>query len=447
MGAGERLRHGSGRERISSAWDAVRTSFGFLTGVGMVLGLALGLGLPAVDEWLGIDLPVLSFESQSSARSLLETIGTTTVAVAGLSFSVTIVAFTLASSQLSPRVLRSFRSDRLSQATLGILLGTFIYCLTLLVRLGVSGEGAEPPNLSVTLAVVLAFAAFALFAAFIAHIVDMLQPSSVIEAIRGDASAVVSAGFPSGSGEPEDDAVAAERAERVMRAGAPRLVEAEAAGYLTLIDVGPLLDAADSADALVRQAVPVGSYVLPEQPLAELWLDSDEGEERLVSSVRAAFDLGRQRTMVQDVAFPVRQLADIALRGLSPGVNDPTTAENAIDALTAVLIEYACSDRPSPVRVGPDGAPRLVALSPELGDLVRLGFEQVRISAGPHPGVSLRLLELLSHLERVAEQSGAQTAEIGRQRRLIVAGAGDRGPTETDLDRVRRAGSGPGTPE
>ena len=111
-----------GRGSISKAWDALWSSFGFLPGIAMASAVALGLGLPAIDDLVAIDVPILSFQDQSSARSLLETIGTTTVAVAGLSFSVTVVAFTLASSQLSPRVLRSFRSDRLSQATLAILL-------------------------------------------------------------------------------------------------------------------------------------------------------------------------------------------------------------------------------------------------------------------------------------------------------------------------------------
>lgn len=437
VGAGRRLTNGGGRGRITGAWEALRASFGFPSGVAMLAGIVAGAALPALDELLGVDLPVLSFESQSSARSLLETIGTTTVAVAGLSFSVTVVAFTLASSQLSPRVLRSFRSDRLSQVTLALFLGTFVYCLVLLVRLGVRGDGAEPPNLSVTFAVLLALAAFAMFAGFIAHIVSMLQPSSVIDAIRSDAATVVANRYPSGLGEPDDADLSTQHAERALARSEGRVVAAPRAGYLNLVDVGAIVDAADAADALVRQRVVVGSYVLPGQALAECYCAGRSDD--LEQAIGAGFKVSRQRTLVQDIAFPVRQLADVALKGLSPGVNDPTTAINAMEALTAVLIQFAHSERPAAVRVGAGGAPRLVTLAPDLGDLVGLGFNEVRVSAGRLPAVSIRLVELLDEIERAAATAGIETSVMSTQRRLIAAGTGEEGPTAADRERVRVA--------
>lgn len=441
MNATNTLVGAGGRDRIARAWDAFRASFGFPSGLAMVAGLALGLGLPEVDGALGIDLPVLSFESQSSARSLLETIGTTTVAVAGLAFSVTVVAFTLASSQLSPRVLRNFRRDRLSQITLALFLGTFIYCLALLVRLGISGDGAEPPNLSITLAVVLAFVSFATFAGFVAHIVGMLQPSSVIDGIRADGVDAVSDRYPSGRGEPDDEAGAMDRARSAAAETRPRPVEAGSSGYLDLVDLDRLIASAEEFDGLVLQRAPVGRYVLPGETLAEIRADSDEAADELESHVRDAFHLARQRTTVQDVAFPVRQLADIALKGLSPGINDPTTAVNALEAMAVVLIRHAEAERPSPVRVGEDGQPRLIAVAPELDDLVREGFDQVRIHSWADPAVSIRILELLDELERSARRAGHSTAEINRQRRLMTEGVGSDGPTESDIDRVRDAGT------
>ena len=160
---------------------------------------------------------------------MLETIATSVVSVAGLSFSVTVVAFTLASSQLSPRVLRSFRRDRLSQMTLAALLGTFVYCLVVLVRLGVSDQSAEPPNLAVSVAMLAAFGSFALFAVFIAHIVSMLQPSSVIAAIHDDAKGVIADRYPCGPGEP-DDAVSAETAMQLRSTAGPRRTSPSARG-------------------------------------------------------------------------------------------------------------------------------------------------------------------------------------------------------------------------
>jgi uncharacterized membrane protein len=294
----------------------------------MALAVIVGLTLPALDERLEISVPALTFDSQSSARSLLETIGTATTAVAGLSFSVTVVALTLASQQLSPRVLRSFSSDRLSQLTLALFLGTFVYSLILLVRIGTSGENARPPNLSITLAVLLAFAAFAVFAMFIAHIINLLQPSSVITSIRDEASRTGRERYPGGAGEPEDPAHAAELAAVASQLSEPYVVDALEAGYLTVVDTDQLIRTASEAGLMIRQRVPVGDFVLPGVPLAEVYVVTggeleEEVRERLAGDVRGSFVTGAQRTLVQDIAFPVRQLADIALKGLSPASTTP----------------------------------------------------------------------------------------------------------------------------
>lgn len=427
----------SARERLSRNWDALRSSFGFLSGVAMLLGLLLGFGLPALDAALDVDLPAFDFDSQDAGRGLLETVATTTVAVAGLSFSVTVVAFTLAASQLSPRVLRTFRADRLSQATLALFLGTFIYCLTVLVRLGAS-DAAEPvPNLSITVAIILAFAAFALFAAFIAHIMRMLQPSSIIEDIRGAADGALSPPYPSGVGDEPSDPAAAERAVDARCAReAGTLVRTDDEGYLTNLNVGVVLAAAMDHDGLVVQRIEMGDYVARGTVVAEVWGDDPEG---LADAVRGAFVTGIQRTPVQDPAFPVRQLADVALKGLSPGINDPTTAENAMDALAAVLTRAAAGDWPSRHRASEDGEVRFVARPPGLDDLVRLGFEQVRVFAAPYPVVSQRLLTLLGRIEDEAERNGMECTEPARQAALIAEGAGDDLPTVSDAVAVRQA--------
>lgn len=404
------------RDRLGSALEAMRSSFGFPAAVAMVLGLGIGFAMPALDTALDVDVPVFEFAGQDAARSLLETVATTTVAVAGLAFSVTVVAFTLAASQLSPRVLRTFRADRLSQLTLACFLGTFIYCLAVLVRLGSTPDGPQVPNLSITVAVVLAIASFALFTAFIAHIVRMLQPSSVIDGIRSTGREVVAKPYPAGVGSEPDDEEAAWRAvERRRGAGDGTPVRARDDGYLSSFRAQGVLAAAAACDALVEQRVEVGDYVMPGTELARIWCDDDERREALVERVRDAFVCGRQRTPVQDPAFPIRQLADIALKGLSPGINDPTTAENAMEALTALLIHAAQAERPSPLRTDEDGTVRLVARAPDLDALVRLGFEQAQVFAASDPVVSRRLVALLERVELVAAEAGLRCKEPARQ--------------------------------
>ncbi len=420
-----------GRGRLALAWDSVKASFGFPSGVAMVTAVFVGLALSSLDEALNVTVPVLTFDSQSAARGLLETIATATTAVAGLSFSVTVVAITLASNQLSPRVLRTFRSDRLSQITLALFLGTFVYCIVVLVRIGVNGVDAKPPNLSMTVAVLLALAAFGTFAGFIAHILRMLQPSSVISSIQSDAASATADLYPSGPGAPDSDDQAALLAASALDGATVTEVRAEAAGYLTVVDTASLLKATDEAGGIVRQKVMIGDYVVPGQVVAEVGIVVGEGQsgdegpaEEIATAVHGAFVLGRQRTLVQDIAFPVRQLADIALKGLSPGINDQTTAENAIDAMASFLVEFSGCERPSLVRVDDAGEPRLIAIAPDLDDLIRLGFEQVRIAASGDPTISARMLVLLDLIEGAASREGIESTEVSRQRRLIENEAG-----------------------
>jgi uncharacterized membrane protein len=434
---GRNTRSSLGRARVAALWDATKVSFGAPAAVAMLAGVVLGVGLPALDKLFDVTVPTISFRTEDAARGLLETVATVTVSVAGLAFSVTIVAFTLASSQLSPRVLRSFRSDRVSQATFALLLATAVYCLTLLVRLGARGsEGV--PNLSVTVALGLALASFLLFAVFVGHIARMLQPSSVIATIAGEAREVLRDRFPSGVGAPPErgDAARARARARTERSS-PFPVEAGDDGYLGVIDGDRVMAVAARCDALIVQRAALGDYVISTQPLADVYADELDDDD--AAELRAAFGLGRQRSLVQDVAFPVRQLADIAARGLSPGVNDPTTSENAMDAMAAVLVRLAGADQPPEVRVDEEGEPRFVANVPDLDDLVRLGFEQVRIFAAPYPVVTARLLLVLSLIGDAASAAGVDHAEVDRQAALLREGPDGNVPTREDVDGVRRA--------
>lgn len=393
--------------------DRLRTSFGFPAALAMLGGLVAGLGLPAVDDGLESGVPLFDFTSQEAARGMLETVATATVSVAGIAFSITIVAFTLSANQLSPRVLRSFRRDLIGQLTLAAFLGTFVYCITALARLGALGPD-QVPSISLAVAILFALGSLALFGLFVGHIVSMLQPSSVIASIAEDARAELGRPYPSrAGGDPRDpERAAAEATARSHGPGAP--VRCGGEGYLTAIRVGEIVELAREADALVRQCSRIGSYLHQEQIVARLWSGERSDGERLAERVGRRFETGRQRSLPQDPGFPIRQLADVALKGLSPGVNDPTTASNAIDAMSAGLIRFARAERVEPIRVDDDGAPRFVADAPDLDDLVRLGFRQVIAFADPDPAVIELVRDRLATLREVAIEAGVRHAGIDR---------------------------------
>lgn len=413
---------GPGRQLGWRPWsirlDALRRSFWIPAALALLCGLALGLLMPSVDDWLDFDIPLVAIE-RDTASSLLETIATVVMSVVGISFSVIVVALQLASQQLSPRVLRTFRSDPLSKGVLALLVGTFMYCLAVLARLG--AVSAQRPELSVSVALLLAVSSITVFVAFIHQMVRMLQASTVITRIGEDAWHVVSPPYPASIGDPcGDRTTEAARAHRRMEASAPVSVRSERTGFLTAIDEGTVIGAAANHGALIRQCVLVGDFVVRGMPLAEVWRDGDADPSDWVVP---AFDLADERSVAYDAAFPVRQLADIALRALSPSLNDPTTAENALGMLADTLVRFAEEPAVALLRVDGDGCVRFVARAPTLDELVRLAFEQVRCEAGGRPVLSDRLLVLLATIRDVARRHGAPCAELERQARLVSSAA------------------------
>ena len=407
----------SGRIDLTVIADALRRSFWFLPVLAMLGGGGLGFLIPMLDTATGGTVGFFTTSDRDSARGLLETIATVTVSVAGVAFSVTVVALQLASQQLGPRVLRTFQADRLSQATLAVFLGLFVYALIALGRVSTIslGEGVESPNLVLTFGVLVAVLAFGLFAAFIQNTVVSLQASTVISRIGADAVTCLERPYPSGLGES-----GAEGAGQVRRSGAPTSVTAPTAGFLNAIPIEAVIAAAASHDGLVIQRVPLGDYVIGGLEIAEV--HAGENPESLAEQITDMIEIGEERTLVQDVAFPVRQLTDVALRALSPSLNDPTTAETAVGALTHVLAEFARQDPVSSERADGDGVVRFIAAAPDLDDLVRLGFEQVRIQSEEFPVLRARLGQLLQQLCRIATEHGSPTEEIDRQLDLIESG-------------------------
>jgi uncharacterized membrane protein len=377
----------------------------------MLAGGGLGFVVPMFDSATGGSAGIFTASDSASARGLLETIATVTVSVAGIAFSVTVVALQLASQQLGPRVLRTFQSDRLNQATLAVFLGVFVYSLIALARLSTItlDEGVSSPNAVLTIGVVASILAFGLFAAFIQNAVVSLQASTIIRRMAADGSEVVKSPYPGGIGTPVDgsgstgqDANAAPRA----------LVRARRAGYLNSLAGDDIIAAATACEGSVTQRVAIGEFVIAGTALAEV---GGAQAERLARETEELVDLGEERTLVQDIGFPIRQLVDVALRALSPSLNDPTTAENAMGSVAHVLSLVIRSEPAALRRAGDDGEVRFIAIAPSSDELVRLGFEQVELHSRSNPVFRRRIVTFLEELKDVARAEGAPSGEIESQ--------------------------------
>lgn len=333
---------------------------------------------------------------ESGSRDLLGAIATSSLAVAGTTFSITIAVLALTSSTYGPRLVRNFMADRGNQLVLGVYVATFLY--SLLVLRSIRAIGAAPtdpevfvPHLAVNVAVLLALANVGVLVYFIHHISDSIQIATLAAGVRADLRATVDRLYPEGVGhaEPRDGCPALP--EVLLRDGAP--ITAGSSGYVQFIRDEALMKAARTHDVVLAMQVRPGEYVLADTTVARVHPPDRCGED-LERAVRRALKVTDARTPFQDVEFAVQQLTEIAVRALSPGTNDPYTAVNALDDLSVGLTLLASRPMPSPARVDDHGALRVHAPMVHVSTLVTSVLDTMRWYAPSAPLVMHHCLEL-----------------------------------------------------
>jgi uncharacterized membrane protein len=407
--------------RLRAAWWRIRDGLWFLPALlvagAMLLAVALAELDGLVDAALQQRWPRLFGASAEGARGLLSAIATSMLTVAGTVFSVTLAVLSLAASQYSPRVLRSFMADRPTQLVLGVFVAVFVYCLIVL-RTVRGGETPVVPALAVLGGIVLAIAAVGFLVFFIHHLATSIEASSILARItRGTVQAVEEL-FPEELGEEADEAGPQARVAAIR---AWTAVPAKETGYIVSLDSEALLAFARGQGRVVRMAAGVGQFVVAGEPLACLEGDAPVSEAA-AASLNRCYSFDRQRTLEQDAAFGVQQIVDVCLKALSPGINDQSTATLGIDRLSEVLVKLA--RRRVENRFRRDGeALRVIAVGPAFGELVDLAFADLRLNAAGKPAVLHRLLE---SLERIAgaTSSSARRGVLAAQAARIAECAG-----------------------
>lgn len=426
-----------GRSLLSGALDRWRTQLWPLPTAGIVAAVLLGVGLPRVDRAIDDELPAgvtdyLFGGGATSARAVLEAISGSLITVTALTFSLTVVTLQLASSQFSPRLLRTFTRDRVVHMTLALFLSTFTYALTVLrtVRDQADRQPQFVPQISVTLAFVFALASVVGLVLFLAHLAREIRVETMLRTVHAEASSTARRLLTS------RDPTAAAPSPPVPPMNASLLL-AGSSGFLIRVDEQALVAAAVDADAVVLLDRPPGSTLVEPTPLGLTWTRSGEPFdpeilERLRRKVESALSTGFERTEEQDIGYGMRQLADVASKALSPGVNDPTTAVHALGHLSALLCELAG------LALGPrllhDDKHRLrVALArPSLADLLEVALSQPRRYGRTDPLVLGRLLTLLRELGWVVQDPAQRRAVALQLDRLRATVHGqDFDPTET----------------
>lgn len=378
-----------------------------------VAALTSGLVLPELDELVGDEVTFLFTGGPAGARSLLSAITTSMISVTGLVFSITVVVLQLASSQFSPRVLRTFLKSRVTQWTLGVFTATFLYSIVVL-RSVRGGDGTEPfvPPLAVTGAVVLVVASVGLFLAYIQHITQAIRVSTIVGNVGAETSEVIDR--LRGDGEVAAGPTAVTPGPRTGT------VCSTGSGVVTRLATGPLVRQAERGGVVLALLVQVGQFVARGMPVVAVH-DGPVGEFD-EDAVRAAVHLARDRDMDADIAFGLRQLVDIAERALSPGINDPTTAVQALDQIHGILRRLATLPDASTVRLGKAGEPRLLLREPRFTDYLDLALDEILQYGHDALPVQERTDELLADLHLAARPE--HRAAVAAKRRLLTGDAG-----------------------
>jgi len=385
---------------LSKLWNSLRFSYWFLPSLMAIGGIGLAMVALTLDQTDSIKTEALSWLYQGGpdgARALLSAVAGSMITVAATAFSITIVALQLAAANFGPRLLRNFMRDQGNQMVLGTFIATFLYCLLVLRR--IYGEDYNPfvPHISVTLSIVLSFASISMLIYFIHHASTIIQASHVIADVVNDLDKAIERLFPEkiGEGPSQETRKVTEIPQDFESQTCP--VKSTKTGYIQTINDTLMLKMAGKRNLLLRLECRPGQFIAKGDTLALVYPGKGVNQE-LESRLNETFLVGRERTEQQDIEFPFNQLVEIALRALSPGINDPFTAIRCIDRLSAGLSALAQRKFPSRYRYDEGGELRIIAEPVMFERLVDITFNQIRHYGKSDVLVMVRLLDAIAEI-------------------------------------------------
>ena len=378
----------------------------------LILG-ATGAVLSAAEESypaLRRLVPKILFPSDSdpqSAQTILASIATSTMTVVSIVFAILLMTLTLASTQFSPRLLVSFVRDKVTQGTLGIFLGTFSYCIA---AMPAARQSPAPfaPTLTVMGAMMLTPVCVGWLIYFIHHISNAISVNHIVDRIRRETEEVIDGLMP--------ESRLPVQPEEIVGAFPGALegaIASNRSGYIRFVDIQRLRELTKTWRVCLRLERRVGHFI-PEGVALMRFTRGERMTAERASQFLAAVDIGPTRTLQQDVEFGVVQIVDVALRAMSPAVNDPTTAISCVDQLSSILIRWIGRAPPRRAFYDPPHVLRLVVPWIDLEGLLDLAFEQIRHYAAADAAVSLRLMRAFGDIASTVSDPGPRQALLAR---------------------------------
>jgi uncharacterized membrane protein len=441
MSTNDEIRGRSGQQRLPSwRWEGLRTTF-WLVPTLLVLVAGLLFLVTFEIDWAvfhkHLSLPFWIVTGGADAgRQVLIAIAAAVITVVGVVFSITIVALTLASQQFGPRMMRNFVRDVGNQVTLGVFVATFVYAILTVVVITSDSNGTFVPHLSITVSEALMVVDIAVLIYFINHIAQSIQLPEVIAGIARDLVRAIDAEFPSNLAEerpvPEGIGKSLSELQRLIdeRGGS---ATANASGYLQFVGYAQLVEIAARTDSVIRLEHRPGHFVVAGGPLATVWPRGAAGQ--VAMALAKAHVTGPHRTLMQDPVFAIDQLVEIAIRALSPAVNDTFTALTCIDWLAAGLSRVSSRTLAEGVYRDREGRIRLIETDPSYVRMVNRAFDKVRQSSRGMPAVIIRMIDALSTIENETN-SPEQRRVLLLQAEAILRSAKESVPEPNDCEDI-----------
>lgn len=375
---------------LSASWDSIRTSLWLIPGLMFLLGAGLAPLMLYLDGGWSPDAQVWGWMRSGNgedARNLLSTLLTSLITMASMAFSVTVVALSLAANTYGPRLIRTFRANLRTQIVLGVFVLTIVYLLLVLRWVQGAMDEAEVPHASVTMGSFLALVSVLALLAFIQGVATLMVADEVVRRVRRELDSAVKelpllerAGMETGSGWPADFDEAATR------------IRLPREGYVQAVEYDEIVEWAAKHDAVIRLDFRPGDFVVEGD--RKLLVHPCRGDaETLRKQLERFIVSGEERTPTQDIEFAIRHLVEVAVRALSPGINDPYTAMAVIDRLRGGLARLAGRQLPPETLRDKAGKVRIGRRVTTYAGVVDAAFNQIRQAGSTKPAVLIHMLE------------------------------------------------------
>lgn len=371
----------------------------FVAGSIIFAALMIEADAAVSNQWL-TQWPRLFGVGAEGARQLLSTLAGSMMTVMGITFSMTLLALVQASSQYTSRILRNFMRSRVTQMTLGVFAGVFVYCLMVLRT--IRGNGAVDdfvPGVAVLFAFIMSLGSVGALVFFIHHIASSIQASSIIASVAKETNTSIDQLLPNELDQEDDEETDRSQQLQALDARVWYPVPAAESGYIQSVNIAALMDLAQDHKTILRMEHGIGAFVVQNTALVSMALTYPP-ENKTIVAINAVYSVGRHRSVEQDPAFGIRQVVDIALKALSPGINDTSTAVMCVDNLSSILARLAGRQFP-PTHYYEGETLRLMAIVPSFEILLADAFDQIRENGETNVAILERLITALETIGRL----------------------------------------------